>query len=76
MRNAASPMYIVAYEVGFEGGINWDRPIVFNLTTIERIDKREGGMARFFLRRDVTEPVEYVTKCSFEEVIERLGAIR
>ena len=72
----ANPKYIVAYEVGFEGEINWDKPVVFNLAAIERIDKAEGGTARFFLSRSVTEPVEYVTRSSFDEVAERLGAIR
>ena len=76
MQNDANPKYIVAYEVGFEGEINWDKPVVFNLAAIERIDKAEGGTARFFLSRSVTEPVEYVTRSSFDEVAERLGAIR
>jgi hypothetical protein len=76
MQYDANPKYIVAYEVGFEGEINWDKPVVFNLAAIERIDKAEGGTARFFLSRSVTEPVEYVTRSSFDEVAERLGAIR
>lgn len=75
MRNDPSPKYIVAYEVGFEGGIIWDKPVIFSLAMIERIDKTEGGAARFFLSKSVTEPVEYVTKSSFDEVADRLCAI-
>jgi hypothetical protein len=73
---ASNPKYVVAYEVGFEGEINGNKPVVFNLVAIERIDTAEGGTARFFLRKSVTEPVEYVTRSSFGEVAERLGAIR
>jgi hypothetical protein len=76
MQNGASPKYIVAYEVGFEGEIKWDRPAVFSLATIDRIDKTEGGQARFSISRSVIEPVEFVTKSSFDDVVERLGAIR
>jgi len=75
MQNGASPKYIVAYEVGFEGEINWEKPVVFSLATINRIDKTEGGKARFSVSGSVVEPVEFVTKSSFDEVVERLGAI-
>jgi len=75
MQNGASPKYIVAYEVGFEGEINWEKPVVFSLATINRIDKTEGGQARFSVSGSVVEPVEFVTKSSFDEVVERLGAI-
>lgn len=75
MQNGASPKYIVAYEVGFDGEINWDRPVVFSLAAIDRIDKTEDGRARFSISRSVIEPVEFVTKSSFDEVVERLGAI-
>jgi hypothetical protein len=75
MQNGASPKYIVAYEVGFEGEINWEKPVVFSLATINRIDKTEAGKARFSVSGSVVEPVEFVTNSSFDEVVERLGAI-
>jgi len=75
MQNNSSLRYIVAYEVGFEGEINWDKPVVFSLATIDRIDKTEGGRARFTVSGTVLGPVEFVTKSSFDEVVERLGAI-
>ena len=75
MQNGASPKYIVAYEVGFEGEINWEKPAAFSLATIDRIDKTEDGKARFSVSGSVVEPVAFVTKSSFDEVVERLGAI-
>jgi hypothetical protein len=75
MQNNAGTKYIVAYEVGFEGEINWDKPVLFNLATIDRIDKTESGKARFTVSGSAIEPVEFVTKGSFDEVVERLGAI-
>jgi hypothetical protein len=76
MQNNTGAKYIVAYEVGFEGEINWARPVLFNLATIDRVDKAESGTARFTVGGSSTEPVEFVTKGSFEEVVERLGAIQ
>lgn len=75
MQISDSPKYIVAYEIGFEGEINWEKPVVFNLATIDRIYKTECGRARFSVSKSVVEPVEFVTKSSFDEVVDRLGAI-
>ena len=52
MQYDANPKYIVAYEVGFEGEINWDKPVVFNLAAIERIDKAEGGTAEILPQQE------------------------
>ncbi len=76
MPSDSRPNYIVAYEVGFEDEINWQRPVAFNLALIDRVYKDGAGRARFSIGASVTEPVEFVTQSSFEEVIDRLGAIR
>jgi hypothetical protein len=76
MKNNAGAKYILAYEVGFAGEVNWDRPVLFALATIDRIDKSESGNARFTVSESAVEPVEFVTRASFDEVVERLGAIR
>ncbi len=76
MLNEARPKYIVAYEVGFENEIDWQKPVAFNLALIDRIYKDEAGRARFSIGASVVEPVEFVTQNPFEDVIERLGAIR
>ncbi len=75
MQNKTSSGYIVAYEVGFEGEINWDKPVLFKLDAIDRIEKTVNGNARFVVGGSAIEPVEFVTKCSFEEVVQRVGAI-
>ena len=75
MQNGGRPKYIVAYEVGFEDAINWEKPAAFSLATIDRIDKTEGRKARVSVSGSVVEPVEFVTKSSFDEVVERLGVI-
>jgi hypothetical protein len=75
MQTTGSARYIVGYEIGFEGEINWEKPVVFDLATIDRIYKTESGKARFSISGSVVDPVEFVTKSSFEQVVERLGAI-
>lgn len=67
--------HIVGYEVGFENEIDWERPVAFPLALIDRIDRTKDGRARFTVANTVLDPVEFVTKSSFEDVIERLGAI-
>lgn len=67
--------YIVGYEVGFENEIDWTRPVAFPLASIDRIDRTKDGKARFTVANTVLDPVVFVTKSSFDEVIERLGAI-
>lgn len=71
----------MAYDVGFEGEINWAMLVLLNLASIDRIDKTESSKARFTVGGSAIEPVEFVTKASFEEVVEynetgagRLGA--
>ncbi len=75
MPDSAKPEYIVGYEVGFEGEVDWGKPVVFALATIDRIDRTEDGKARFTVGDSVLDQVEFVTKSSFEDVVERLGAI-
>ena len=74
MQNKGSN-YIVGYEVGFEAEINWNRPVLFNLAAIDRFHKTENGKARFTVMGSAIEPIEFVTKSSFEQVVQRLGAI-
>lgn len=69
------PEHIVGYEVGFEGEVDWGKPVVFPLAAIERFDRTQEGRARFTISKAVLGPVEFVTKSCFEEVVERLGAI-
>lgn len=76
MKNDAGPKYIVGYEIGFEGEINWEKPAIFNLAAIDRIDKSPCGRARFSVSRSVIEPVEFMTRSAFIEVVGRLGAIQ
>lgn len=75
MPESVRPEYIVGYELGFENEVDWRRPVAFPLAAIERIDRTEEGKARFTVGVSVLEPVVFVTKSSFEEVIERLRAI-
>jgi hypothetical protein len=76
MQNKADARHIMAYEVGYEGEINWDKPVIFRLAMIDRIDKTEDGKARFTVLGSAIEPVEFVTKSTFEVVVECLGAIQ
>lgn len=69
------PDHIVGYEVGFEGEVDWGKPVVFPLAAIDRFDRSNDGRARFTISQSILGPVEFVTKSSFEEVLERLGAI-
>jgi hypothetical protein len=71
----AKPEHIVGYEVGFEGEVAWEKPVVFPLSAIDRIDRTKDGRARFTIGRNILEPVEYVTKSSFDEIVERIGAV-
>lgn len=75
MPESARPEHIVGYEVGFEGEVDWSKPVVFPLAAIDRIDRTKDGKARFTVGGSVLDPVEFVTKSSFDEVVERLGAI-
>jgi hypothetical protein len=75
MPDGQRPEHIVGYELGFEGEVDWDRPVVFPLDAIDRIDRAADGRARFTIRGAVIDPVAFVTKSPFEEVIEQLRAI-
>jgi hypothetical protein len=69
------PDHIIGRRLGFEGEIDWERPVAFRLDSIERIERAEDGRARFASGKSALEPVVFVTKSAFEEVIERLRAI-
>jgi hypothetical protein len=75
MPDGDRPEHIIGYRLGFEGEIDWDRPTVFRLEAIERIERAEDGRARFTCGTSALEPVAFVTMSAFEEVIERLRAI-
>lgn len=75
MAENVRPQHIVGYEVGFENEVDWTRPVAFPLTAIDRIDRTNDGRARFTVANSVLDPVVFVTKSSFEEVIEHLRAI-
>jgi hypothetical protein len=75
MSDGDRPEHIIGYRSGFEGEIDWKSPTAFRLETIERIDRTEDGRARFTVGKSAIEPVVFVTKSSFDEVIDRLRAI-
>lgn len=75
MSDSERPRHIVGYPLGFEGEIDWDRPSAFRLDAIDRIDRAEDGRARFTIGKSALEPVVFVTRSPFEEVVECLRAI-
>jgi len=75
MHTSANARHIVGYELGFEGKIDWEKPVVFDLARIERIYKSECDRARFSVKMSTVDQVDFITKSSFDEVVERLGAI-
>lgn len=75
MADSDRPEHIVGYRLGFEGEIDWERPVAFRLDAIERIERAEDGRARFTFGKSALEPVVFVTMSAFDEVIERLRAI-
>lgn len=76
MAEDVRPGHIVGYEVGFENEVDWARPVAFPIAAIDRLDRTKDGRARFTVANNVLDPVVFVTKSSFEQVIERLAAIQ